>query len=160
MPGAAAAICAALSTLIELCSMSMNSQSKPQVAAAEAMSTVRAWRRPRPSARRPSLSRCLARLAGTPLCYTKSLGRLRAPRRKGREGLQYLVDMRPNCTKNMAKQQVYDAAAIQALKGLEPVRRMPGMYTHTVHPLHVVQEAIDNAVDEALAGFGQKIRGA
>ncbi len=57
----------------------------------------------------------------------------------------------------MAKQQVYDASAIQALKGLEPVRRMPGMYTHTVHPLHVVQEAIDNAVDEALAGFGKRI---
>jgi len=57
----------------------------------------------------------------------------------------------------MAKQQVYDASAIQALKGLEPVRRMPGMYTHTVHPLHIVQEAIDNAIDEALAGFGKKI---
>jgi len=57
----------------------------------------------------------------------------------------------------MAKQQVYDASAIQALKGLEPVRRMPGMYTHTIHPLHIVQEAIDNAVDEALAGFGKKI---
>ena len=57
----------------------------------------------------------------------------------------------------MAKQQVYDASAIQALKGLEPVRRMPGMYTHTVHPLHIVQEAIDNAVDEALAGFGKRI---
>jgi len=57
----------------------------------------------------------------------------------------------------MAKTQVYDASAIQALKGLEPVRRMPGMYTHTIHPLHIVQEAIDNAVDEALAGFGSKI---
>jgi topoisomerase-4 subunit B len=57
----------------------------------------------------------------------------------------------------MAKQQIYDASAIQALKGLEPVRRMPGMYTHTVHPLHIVQEAIDNAVDEALAGFGKRI---
>src|SRR5688572_20122228 len=55
------------------------------------------------------------------------------------------------------KPAVYDASAIQALKGLEPVRRMPGMYTHTVHPLHIVQEAIDNAVDEALAGFGRKI---
>jgi DNA gyrase/topoisomerase IV subunit B len=53
--------------------------------------------------------------------------------------------------------QVYDASAIQALKGLEPVRRMPGMYTHTIHPLHLVQEAIDNAVDEALAGFGKRI---
>ena len=57
----------------------------------------------------------------------------------------------------MAKQQVYDASAIQALKGLEPVRRMPGMYTHTVHPLHIAQEAIDNAVDEALAGHGKRI---
>ena len=56
----------------------------------------------------------------------------------------------------MAK-QVYDASAIQALKGLEPVRRMPGMYTHTIHPLHIVQEAIDNAIDEALAGFGKRI---
>jgi len=57
----------------------------------------------------------------------------------------------------MAKQTVYDASAIQALKGLEPVRRMPGMYTHTVHPLHIAQEAIDNAVDEALAGHGKRI---
>ena len=57
----------------------------------------------------------------------------------------------------MAKQPVYDASAIQALKGLEPVRRMPGMYTHTINPLHIVQEAIDNAVDEALAGYGKKI---
>src|SRR5882724_9500733 len=57
----------------------------------------------------------------------------------------------------MAKPAVYDASAIQALKGLEPVRRMPGMYTHTVHPLHIVQEAIDNAVDEALASFGKGI---
>src|SRR5712691_8063142 len=69
MPGAAAAICAAVSTLIALCSMSMNSKSKPQVAAAAPMSTLRAWRRPRPSARRPSLSRCLARLG----CMARSL---------------------------------------------------------------------------------------
>ncbi|MGH8738104.1 MAG: DNA topoisomerase IV subunit B [Burkholderiales bacterium] len=53
--------------------------------------------------------------------------------------------------------QTYDASSIQALKGLEPVRRMPGMYTHTIHPLHIAQEALDNAVDEALAGFGKKI---
>ena len=57
----------------------------------------------------------------------------------------------------MAKQASYDASAIQALKGLEPVRRMPGMYTHTIHPLHIVQEMVDNAVDEALAGFGKRI---
>ncbi len=58
----------------------------------------------------------------------------------------------------MAKPPVYDASSIQALKGLEPVRRMPGMYTHTIHPLHIVQEAIDNAVDEALGGYGKLIR--
>ena len=57
----------------------------------------------------------------------------------------------------MSKKAVYDASSIQALKGLEPVRRMPGMYTHTIHPLHIIQEAIDNAVDEALAGYGKRI---
>src|SRR3970282_2514553 len=57
----------------------------------------------------------------------------------------------------MANPQVSDASAIQALKGLEPVRRMPGMYTPPVTPLHLVQEALDNAVDEALSGFGRKI---
>src|ERR1041384_2462242 len=53
--------------------------------------------------------------------------------------------------------QVYDASAIQALKGLEPRRRMPGMYTTLFRSLHIIQEAIDNAVDEALAGFGKRI---
>ena len=38
-----------------------------------------------------------------------------------------------------------------------PVRRMPGMYTHTIHPLHIVQEMIANAIDEALAGFGKRV---
>ena len=55
----------------------------------------------------------------------------------------------------MSKKAVYDASSIQALKGLEPVRRMPGMYTHTIHPLHIIQEAIDNAIDEALAEIGR-----
>src|SRR5690606_32552689 len=43
------------------------------------------------------------------------------------------------------------------LKGLEPVRQRPGMYTRTDNPLHILQEVIDNAADEALAGFGAKI---
>jgi len=51
----------------------------------------------------------------------------------------------------------YDEAAIQVLKGLEPVRQRPGMYTRTDNPLHIVQEVIDNAADEALAGFAQQI---
>jgi topoisomerase-4 subunit B len=43
------------------------------------------------------------------------------------------------------------------LKGLEPVRQRPGMYTRTENPLHIIQEVIDNAADEALAGFGKQI---
>jgi len=58
----------------------------------------------------------------------------------------------------MAKQKIiYNEASFTALKGLEPVRKNPGMYTHVVHPLHIIQEAVDNAVDEALAGFGRRI---
>ncbi len=51
----------------------------------------------------------------------------------------------------------YAEASIRVLKGLEPVRQRPGMYTRTDNPLHVVQEVIDNAADEALAGFGKRI---
>jgi topoisomerase-4 subunit B len=51
----------------------------------------------------------------------------------------------------------YGEASIRVLKGLEPVKQRPGMYTRTDNPLHIVQEAIDNAADEALAGFGQRI---
>jgi topoisomerase IV subunit B len=43
------------------------------------------------------------------------------------------------------------------LKGLEPVKQRPGMYTRTDSPLHTIQEVIDNAADEALAGFGKRI---
>lgn len=52
---------------------------------------------------------------------------------------------------------VYDEASIQVLKGLEPVRQRPGMYTRTENPLHIVQEVIDNAADEALAGHAKRI---
>lgn len=44
------------------------------------------------------------------------------------------------------------------LKGLEPVKQRPGMYTRTDNPLHIIQEVLDNAADEALAGYGKKIR--
>ncbi len=52
----------------------------------------------------------------------------------------------------------YTAASISVLKGLEPVRHRPGMYTRTDCPLHIVQEAIDNAADEALAGYCKRIK--
>ncbi|HXU31573.1 MAG TPA: ATP-binding protein, partial [Thermoanaerobaculia bacterium] len=49
-------------------------------------------------------------------------------------------------------QPIYDASAIEVLTGLEPVRKRPGMYTHTDRPDHLAQEVIDNAADEAIAG--------
>ncbi len=52
----------------------------------------------------------------------------------------------------------YSEASIRVLKGLEPVKQRPGMYTRTDTPLHVVQEVIDNAADEALAGHGKRVR--
>lgn len=55
----------------------------------------------------------------------------------------------------MAKR--YDAADIEVLSGLEPVRRRPGMYTDTTRPNHLAHEVIDNSVDEALAGHCKKI---
>ncbi len=51
----------------------------------------------------------------------------------------------------------YSEASIKVLKGLEPVKQRPGMYTRTENPLHIIQEVIDNASDEALGGFGRQI---
>ncbi|MFO7543855.1 MAG: ATP-binding protein, partial [Thiobacillus sp.] len=51
----------------------------------------------------------------------------------------------------------YNADSIKVLKGLEPVRARPGMYTRTDNPLHVIQEVIDNSADEALAGHATQI---
>jgi topoisomerase IV subunit B len=52
---------------------------------------------------------------------------------------------------------VYDASSIEVLTGLEPVRKRPGMYTATERPDHLAQEVIDNAVDEAIAGYASEI---
>ena len=51
----------------------------------------------------------------------------------------------------------YTGASIEVLKGLEPVRRRPGMYTDTQNPNHLGMEVIDNSVDEAVAGFASEI---
>ena len=52
----------------------------------------------------------------------------------------------------------YSESSIRVLKGLEPVKQRPGMYTRTDNPLHVIQEVLDNSADEALAGYGKKIK--
>lgn len=52
----------------------------------------------------------------------------------------------------------YSEGSIRVLKGLEPVKQRPGMYTRTDNPLHVIQEVLDNAADEALANHGKRIK--
>ncbi|WP_019450653.1 DNA topoisomerase IV subunit B [Cupriavidus sp. BIS7] len=56
-----------------------------------------------------------------------------------------------------SKTSQYSESSIRVLKGLEPVKQRPGMYTRTDNPLHIVQEVIDNASDEALGGHGTEI---
>ncbi|MCK5809962.1 MAG: DNA topoisomerase IV subunit B, partial [Cocleimonas sp.] len=51
----------------------------------------------------------------------------------------------------------YNAAAIEVLSGLDPVRKRPGMYTDTTRPNHLAQEVIDNSIDEAMAGFADRV---
>jgi topoisomerase-4 subunit B len=52
----------------------------------------------------------------------------------------------------------YSEVSIRVLKGLEPVKQRPGMYTRTDNTLHVIQEVLDNAADESLAGYGKRIK--
>jgi topoisomerase-4 subunit B len=51
----------------------------------------------------------------------------------------------------------YTASDIEVLSGLDPVRRRPGMYTDTTRPNHLAHEVVDNSVDEALAGYCDRI---
>ena len=51
----------------------------------------------------------------------------------------------------------YDESSFRVLRGLEPVRSRPGMYTRTDSPCHIIQEVIDNSADEALAGHARNI---
>src|SRR6266480_2179624 len=66
-------------------------------------------------------------------------------------------------TKSMArtkKSSTYNASDIQVLEGIAAIRHRPGMYigsTSTSGLLHLIWEALDNAVDEAVAGFGKHI---
>jgi topoisomerase-4 subunit B len=51
----------------------------------------------------------------------------------------------------------YDESSVKKLRGIEPVQRLPGMYTRTADPTHIIQEAIDNAADEAFGGHSDRI---
>ena len=51
----------------------------------------------------------------------------------------------------------YDESSVKKLRGIEPVQRLPGMYTRTTDPTHIIQEAIDNAADEAVGGHADRI---
>ncbi|MBU0972464.1 MAG: DNA topoisomerase IV subunit B [Proteobacteria bacterium] len=62
----------------------------------------------------------------------------------------------PNADKE-GHASAYMAESIEILKGLDPVKRRPGMYTDTTSPDHLAFEVIDNSVDEAIAGFADTI---
>ncbi|HXY05639.1 MAG TPA: DNA topoisomerase IV subunit B [Burkholderiaceae bacterium] len=62
-----------------------------------------------------------------------------------------------SATRTRSVSAEYSEASIRVLKGLEPVRQRPGMYTRTESPLHIIQEVIDNSADEILAGYGSRI---
>src|SRR6195952_2804115 len=69
-----------------------------------------------------------------------------------------MATKQPGATGAKSRQPgAYAEGSIRVLKGLEPVKQRPGMYTRTDNPLHIVQEVIDNAADEALAGHGKRI---
>jgi topoisomerase IV subunit B len=78
----------------------------------------------------------------------------------GAEPAPYSFTMSDLFSSNALAAQDYDAHSIEVLEGLEPVRRRPGMYIggtdeRALH--HLAAEVLDNAMDEAVAGFANRI---
>ncbi len=57
----------------------------------------------------------------------------------------------------VSKDNKYSADSLEVLKGLDPVKKRPGMYTNTDRPNHLAAEVIDNSVDEAISGHATEI---
>jgi len=62
-----------------------------------------------------------------------------------------------NLRMSTQKKKQYDETNITVLRGLQPIQKRPGMYTNTENPNHIFHEVIDNAQDEALAGYAKNI---
>lgn len=78
----------------------------------------------------------------------------------GNKAVEKRADMssfEPQQNKRQIQSGAYNAESIEVLKGLDPVKRRPGMYTDTSSPDHLAHEVIDNSVDEAIAGHASRI---
>src|SRR5215471_15630666 len=95
-----------------------------------------------------------ADLSTTPIC---SDGRRQLSCSIGRRALDVVVATALLNREDPLARSNYEEASIRVLKGLQPVKERPGMYTRTTDPTHIVQEAIDNAADEALGGYATHI---